>query len=163
GLLPQPANPLAMAATLYPRDSVRAARHAHPNYEISAQRGTPYGMMRDVLADCADVPCNPPPWGTLAAVDLAAARLKWEVPLGAVPGVALGSINLGGAMITGGGLVFIAGTFDQHLRAFDQATGRELWSAPLPAGAQALPVTYLSGGRQYVVQSAGGHDRLHTT
>src|SRR5213078_5382463 len=81
----------------------------------------------------------------------------------AVPGVALGSINLGGAMITGGGLVFIAGTFDQHLRAFDQATGRELWSAGLPAGAQALPVTYLAGGRQYVVVAAGGHDRLHTT
>jgi len=163
GVLIAPTNRLAMVVTLIPRDSVRAARDAHPNSEISAQRGTPYGMMRDLLADSAGVPCNPPPWGTLAALDLAAARLKWEVPLGAVPGVGAGSINLGGAMITAGGLVFIAGTFDQHLRAFDEASGRELWSAPLPAGAQALPVTYLSGGRQYVVQSAGGHDRLHTT
>ena len=163
GVLIAPTNRLAMVVTLIPRDSVRAARDAHPNSEISAQRGTPYGMMRDLLADSAGVPCNPPPWGTLAALDLATARLKWEVPLGAVPGVGAGSINLGGAMITAGGLVFIAGTFDQHLRAFDEASGRELWSAPLPAGAQALPVTYLSGGRQYVVQSAGGHDRLHTT
>ncbi len=140
-----------------------AARHAHPHSEISRQGGTPYGMMRDELLDSAGVPCNPPPWGTLAAIDLAAARVKWEVPLGAVPGVAAGSINLGGAIITGGGLVFIAGTFDQHLRAFDQTTGRELWSAGLPAGAQALPVTYLAGGRQYVVVAAGGHDLLHTT
>src|SRR5207253_412983 len=89
---------------------------------------TPYGMMRDVLLDSAGVPCNPPPWGTLAAIDLAAARVRWEVPLGAAPGVAAGSINLGGAMITGGGLVFIAGTFDQHVWACDQATGRALWS-----------------------------------
>jgi len=66
-------------------------------------------------------------------------------------------------MITAAGLVFIAGTFDRHLRAFDETTGRELWSAGLPAGAQALPVTYLAGGRQYVVVAAGGHDRLHTT
>jgi hypothetical protein len=158
-----PTNRLAMVVTLIPRDRIMAARHAHPHSEISSQRGTPFGMMREVLLDSAGVPCNPPPWGALAAVDLAAARVTWEVPLGTIPGVAAGSINLGGAMITGGGLVFIAGTFDQRLRAFDEATGRELWSAGLPAGAQALPVTYLAGGRQYVVVGAGGHDRLHTT
>ena len=163
GVLIAPTNRLAMVVTLIPRDSVMAARHAHPNSEISTQRGTPYGMMRDMLLDSAGMPCNPPPWGTLAAVDLAAARAKWEVPLGAYPGGMAGSINLGGAMITAAGLVFIAGTFDRHLRAFDETTGRELWSAGLPAGAQALPVTYLAGGRQYVVVAAGGHDRLHTT
>src|SRR3989454_9109062 len=79
--------------TLIPRDSLGAARHAHPHTEISSQRGTPYGMMRDVLVDSAGVPCNPPPWGALTAVDLNSARVKWEVPLGAVPGVAPGSID----------------------------------------------------------------------
>src|SRR2546429_733717 len=156
GVLIAPTNRLAMVVTLIPRDSLMAARHAHPHSEISRQGGTPYGMMRDLLLDSAGVPCNPPPWGTLAAIDLAAARVKWEVPLGAVPGVAAGAINLGGAMITAGGLVFIAGTFDQRPRAVDQATRQELCSAGLPAGAQALPVTYLAGGRQYVVVAAGG-------
>lgn len=66
-------------------------------------------------------------------------------------------------MLTASGLAFIAGTFDQHLRAFDVESGKELWSAPLPAGAQALPMTYEIGGRQYVVIAAGGHDRLHST
>jgi len=162
GVLIAPTNRLAMVVTLIPRDSLGAARHAHPHTEISCQRGTPYGMMRDVLVDSAGVPCNPPPWGALTAVDLNAARVQWEVPLGAVPGVAPGSISLGGAIVTAGGLVFIAGTYDQHLRAFDEARGRELWSTSLPAGAQALPVSYLAEGRQYVVVSAGGHDRMRT-
>src|SRR5256886_832603 len=95
-----------MVVTLIPRDSVMAARHAHPNSEISAQRGASYGMMRDLLADSAGVPCNPPPWGTLAAIDLAAARVKWEVPLGAVPGVAAGRVNPGGGRHTPGGVGF---------------------------------------------------------
>src|SRR2546429_7197696 len=146
GVLIAPTNRLAMVVTLIPRDGLMAARHAHPHSEISTQRGTPYGMMRDELLDSAGVPCNPPPWGTLAAIDLAAARVKWEVPLGAVPGVAAGAIHLGGALITGGGLVFIARTVHLHLRAFDQATGRELLSARLPAGAPGPAGAYLAGG-----------------
>jgi hypothetical protein len=131
--------------------------------------------------------CTPPPWGALTAVDLNAGRVKWWVPLGSmplpgqgrtVPGqgrtivglsprgssevYSLGSFNLGGALLTSSGLAFIAGTFDQHLRAFDVESGKELWSAPLPAAANALPMTYGADGRQYVVVAAGGHDRLHT-
>jgi hypothetical protein len=75
----------------------------------------------------------------------------------------LGSFNLGGALLTSSGLAFIAGTFDQHLRAFDVSSGKELWSESLPAAAHALPMTYVAGGRQYLVIAAGGHDRLHTT
>jgi hypothetical protein len=74
-----------------------------------------------------------------------------------------GSFNLGGALLTSSGLAFIAGTFDQHLRAFDVSSGKELWSEPLPAAAHALPMTYIVGGRQYLVIAAGGHDRMHTT
>ena len=75
----------------------------------------------------------------------------------------LGSFNLGGALLTSSGLAFIAGTFDQHLRAFDVSSGKELWSESLPAAAHALPMTYVAGGRQYLVIAAGGHDRMHTT
>lgn len=169
GLLIAPTNRLAMVVTLIPRDSLVAARRTHPDEEISSQRGTPYGMMRQVLTLPHGPPCTPPPWGTLVAFDLHAGAVKWEVPLGSVPPLAQlpgaerwGSISLGGATVTAGGLVFIAGTLDPRLRAFDEATGRELWSAPLPAGAHAVPTTYLADGRQYVVIAAGGHDRLGT-
>ncbi len=160
GLLIAPTNRVAMIVTLIPRDSLMAMRHAHPGTEISAQRGTPYGMMREVLFGPDGVPCTPPPFGTLAAMDLAAGAVKWQVPLGPAP---QGSVSLGGGIVTAGGLVFIAGTTDQRLRAYDEETGAELWSATLPAGAQAMPMTYLAGGHQYVVIAAGGHDRLGTT
>ena len=52
--------------------------------------------------------------------------------------------------------MFIAATLDRTIRAFDIETGSELWKAPLPAGARATPMTYESGGRQYVVIAAGG-------
>ena len=109
------------------------------------------------------MPCNPPPWGELVAFDLAHGTTRWRVPLGNVTGLegrGYGSPELGGVLLTRGGLAFVAGTLDRHLRAIDLATGRERWSAPLPVGGHALPMTYMAGGRQYVVIAAGGHDRL---
>jgi quinoprotein glucose dehydrogenase len=96
---------------------------------------------------------------------------KWEVPLGVMPQLASrpearawGSVNLGGAITTITGLTFIAGTLDQRVRAFDSESGRELWSAELPAAGMATPMTYVGrDGRQYVVIAAGGHDRLPIT
>jgi outer membrane protein assembly factor BamB len=102
----------------------------------------------------------------LTAVDLNGGTVKWSVPLGRIPWLSSpdadqwGSVNLGGAAITASGLVFIAATWDHRLRALDRENGHELWSAPLPVGGYALPMTYEAGGRQYVVISAGGHDRL---
>jgi len=69
---------------------------------------------------------------------------------------ALGSPNLGGAIVTAGGLVFVGATIDQQLRAFDTETGRQLWQAALPAGGKATPMTYMVNGRQYVAIAAGG-------
>ena len=164
GILVAPTNRLAHVVRLIPRDSLHAAYMANPAIEYGQQRGTPYAMSRDDLGAC-----TPPPWGALTALDLNAGAVKWQVPLGSIPRFAgadsgrWGSLQLGGALLTGSGLVFIAGTFDQHLRAIDIETGKELWAAPLPAGAQALPMSYLANGRQYVVIVAGGHDRLHTT
>jgi len=68
----------------------------------------------------------------------------------------LGSPNLGGAIVTAGGVVFIGATLDQRIRAFDAETGHELWSAQLPAGGKATPMTYMVNGRQYVAIAAGG-------
>jgi quinoprotein glucose dehydrogenase len=91
------------------------------------------------------------------------------VPLGTLPQLALvpkstewGSINLGGGIVTAGGLVFIAAAMDTYLRAFDVETGKELWKAELPASAQATPMTYQINGKQYVIICAGGHGKIGT-
>jgi quinoprotein glucose dehydrogenase len=169
GLVIAPTNSLAMVVRLIPRDSVTAVRQRSHGEEISNQRGTPYGMMRTALWPTGVLPCTPPPWGSLTAIDLATDKVKWRVPLGKTPGLtdtpegaAWGAIGLGGAVVTAGGVVFIASTLDGHLRAFDEQTGKVLWGMPLPAGGQALPMTYIVNGRQYVVIAAGGHDVLHT-
>ncbi|HEY0377284.1 MAG TPA: pyrroloquinoline quinone-dependent dehydrogenase [Pyrinomonadaceae bacterium] len=109
-------------------------------------------------------PCQQPPWGTLSAVDLNRGEIVWRVPLGTVEELEArgvhrtGTQNLGGSIVTAGGLVFIAGTTDHRLRAFDARTGQELWQAELEANGHATPMTYRGkkSGRQFVVVAAGG-------
>ena len=133
--------------------------------EYGWQRGAPYGMFRQFIFSPLGLPCVPPPWGTLAAVDLATGKIRWQVPLGEMaPGkpVPPGSINLGGPIATASGLVFISGTWDPFIRAFDVETGKEIWKAQLPAGGHAMPMTYQmrQNGKQYVVIAAGGHAKV---
>lgn len=109
-------------------------------------------------------PCQQPPWGTLNAVDLNRGEIVWKVPLGVVDELAAkgfdktGAPNIGGSIVTAGGLVFIAGTNDRRFRAFDAGTGKELWIEKLEASGHATPVTYQGkrSGKQYVVVAAGG-------
>lgn len=107
-------------------------------------------------------PAIKPPWGTLNAIDLNTGDYKWQVPLGEYPELAqkglptTGTENHGGPVVTAGGLVFIAATYDQKLRAFDKQTGKVVWDYKLPAGGFATPITYLSHGRQFVVIACGG-------
>jgi len=157
-------NNLPARMRLIPRDKVASDNE---DGEYGPQRGTPYGMLRRFLQSPSDLPCSAPPWGTLTAVDLVTGTIRWQIPLGSMenfggvhPGIPSGSINLGGAIATAGGLVFIAGTTDPHIRAFDSTTGKLLWEAELPASGHATPMTYQSGGKQYVVIAAGGHQRI---
>ena len=138
---------------------------------LLAQAGTPYALRWTPLLSPWGAPCNRPPWGTLAAIDLEAGRRLWEVPLGTTRDRApfplwlrLGTPNIGGPLVTASGLTFIGATTDDYLRAFDSATGKELWKGRLPAGPQATPMTYrLSpSSKQYVVIAAGGHRYLGT-
>lgn len=140
---------------------------------LAPQYGTPYVGKVHPWLNPLGVPCNPPPWGTLAAIDLVTHKLVWEHPLGTTRDTGpfgthvnaplpTGIFNIGGNMTTRGGLVFIGATADDYLRAIDERTGKELWRARLPAGGQANPMSYSVNGKQYIVIAAGGHSGLGT-
>jgi len=103
-----------------------------------------------------------PPWGTLNAIDLNTGEYLWKVPFGETPELQskgmpqTGSDSYGGPVITGSGLLFIAGTKDSKFRAYSMKSGRLLWETKLPAPAFATPSTYSVNGRQYVVMACGG-------
>jgi quinoprotein glucose dehydrogenase len=155
--------------TLFPAEKFEELDEKFPDKEVSQQEGAPWGMIREVMLSPLGVPCNNPPWGVLAAVDLKAGKLLWERTLGTteelVPlNIALptGTPTLGGSLVTASGLVFIGATMDKYLRAFDAKTGEELWQGRLPAAGFATPMTYEYKGAQYVVIAAGGHGQLGT-
>ena len=146
------------------RDEVRTE-----DGDYAPQAGAPYGLFRRFLQSPSGLPCTAPPWGLLTAVEMTEGKIRWQIPLGSMqdfggkqPPVPPGSISLGGPIVTAGGLVFIAGTFDPLIRAFDIETGKELWKAQLPAGGHATPMTYRLGanGKQYLVIAAGGHPKI---
>jgi len=125
-------------------------------------------MRRRLLLAPSRLPCTPPPFGALVAIDLRTGQRKWEVPLGSMASVLAadvvpqtksdwGSINLGGATASASGVVFVGAALDRRLHAYDIETGRELWQGELPAGAKATPMTYrLASGAEYVAVAAGG-------
>lgn len=171
GLILTNTNRLATVATLIPAAQV-VKTGADPVAKSTVERQTPapYGVRRGVLLSPLGIPCNPPPWGMLHAVDAHTGAIRWEIPLGTardLTGIPTppqwGSVNLGGPIITGG-LVFIGASMDQRFRAFDLLTGALRWERPLPASAQATPLTYRArpGGRQFVVVAAGGHDGMRS-
>jgi len=158
-------NRVAAVMQLIPREDMQAAMD-HPGEmawggEFARQRGTPYGMHRDWLVSPSGLPCNAPPWGALVAFDLTTGKLRWESPIGNLaPGAPAGSPGFGGPMATAGGLIFTAAAFDPHLHAIDADSGKEVWTAELPASAQSTPMTYSWRGKQYIVICAGGHGKF---
>lgn len=157
--------------TLIPTAKLAAARRADPDAEIGPQTGAPFGMKRVLMRSPLGLPCNPPPWGLLHAIDMHDGHQLWAVPLGTTEDLApfsqyllkgVGAPNFGGPIVTAGGVLFIGASLDDYLRAFDVRNGRELWRGRLPAGVQATPMTYVWKGRQYVVIAAGGHAKSNT-
>lgn len=136
---------------------------------VVPMKGTPYAVNKNRFMSPLGIPCQKPPFGTLSAIDLKTQKIVWQVPLGTVQDTGpfgikmhmqmpIGMPSLGGSLATQGGLVFIAGTQDYYLRAFDTSTGKEVWKARLPVGSQGGPMSYVSpkNGKQYILISAGG-------
>ena len=112
-------------------------------------------------------PCQKPPWGFLTAINLDTGDFRWRSVLGVVDELIAkglpptGSPNIGGSLVTAGGLVFIGATNDKRFRAFDKDTGKEIWTTMLPASAHATPMTFTGkkSGKQFVVVAAGGGNK----
>lgn len=156
----------AMFAQLLPIAEADSQGHWNPALtQVNAMKGTPYAVVMGAIVSPLGIPCSPPPWGKLAAIDLVTGDIKWESTLGSVhemgpiPApfeVELGTPNLGGPLLTKTGLVFIGGTMDRRIRAFNSKTGEKLWTGKLPFDGSSSPMTYSYEGRQYVVIAAGG-------
>jgi quinoprotein glucose dehydrogenase len=163
-------NNLVAIARLIPRAKYDERGSRTEDGDYGDQIGAPFGLYRRFIQSPSDLPCSPPPWGLLTAVDLVEGKIRWQVPLGSMQDfggphaqqIPPGSISLGGPIITAGGVVFIAGATDLFLRGFDVETGKELWKAQLPASANATPMTYrlAANGKQYLVIAAGGHPKI---
>lgn len=140
-----------------------------------AQANTPFAADIRPFLSPLGTPCNEPPYGLITAVDLRTHKVVWSHPLGTardsgpfgIPSmlpIGMGVPNAGGSITTRGGLIFIAATQERTFRAFDVRTGKQVWSARLPAGGQATPMTYWSNrsGRQFVLIATGGNASLRS-
>ncbi len=158
---------LGLANYMIPRADVQGGNGIEMG--VVPQLGTPFGAMRERFLSPLGIPCQAPPFGTLSAVDLKTHELVWQVPVGTVQDqgpmgikmglpLPIGMPTLGPTLTTQSGLVFIAGTQDFYLRAFDSRTGAEVWKGRLPVGSQGGPMSYRSPktGKQYIVVTAGG-------
>lgn len=167
------ANPSYMAflSRLIPKDEHRSDGQQHGEANgIKQVQGIPYDIQLQPFLSPLGIPCQAPPWGYVAGVDLQTDRIAWMHRNGTIRDSAplplplpLGVPSLGGTIVTAGGVAFLSGTLDYYLRAYDVRDGRELWKARLPAGGQATPISIADRhGRQLVVVTAGGHGSLGT-
>jgi glucose dehydrogenase len=142
-----------------------------PDGSVIPYRGRSLGPGGDRFWDVEMNPCQPPPWGSLTAIDLNTGEFRWRSTLGVVDSLIekgippTGTSNLGGSVVTAGGLLFIGATNDARFRAFDKRTGEELWVTKLPASAHSAPMTYLGAKskKQFVVVASGGGNKYNTS
>lgn len=167
---------LAFVSQLVPRQDDRTQYvqgDERPQYSLPALNenfGAPFAVKLAPFVSVLGLPCQAPPWGYVAAADLTTGKTVWKHKNGTTLDASpiplpfrMGVPNLGGPIVTAGGVAFLSGTIDYYVRAYDVSTGRQLWESRLPAGGQATPMTYQGeDGRQYVLVAAGGHGSLGT-
>lgn len=143
-------------------DGTESKKSADREERAASNRAPLYAQIAPFFTDQEGYPAISPPWGTLNAIDLNRGEILWKVPLGEYPELVkrgirnTGTRSFGGPILTAGNILFIAGTADEKIRAFDKFTGRVLWEFTLPAGGYATPSTYMIAGKQFVVIAAGG-------
>lgn len=162
---------LAFEARLIPRDEVPPEDEGRGSEQgLNRNEGAPYAVEMGPFLSPLGVPCQAPPWGYVAGADLGTGHIAYKHRNGTVMDMTplplpfkVGVPGIGGPMITAGGVVFLGATVDDYLRAYDLSSGRQLWSARLPAGGQSTPMSYTSSdGRQFVLIVAGGHGSIGT-
>ncbi|KOQ99870.1 membrane-bound PQQ-dependent dehydrogenase, glucose/quinate/shikimate family [Pluralibacter gergoviae] len=159
---------MGMVSWLVPRDQDR-----RPNYFGKVgdypQYGTPFSNRLYNFMSGLGVPCNPPPFGTMTAIDLTTKKIVWQVPMGTTQDtgplgikthmpIPIGMPTIAGSLATRGNLIFFTGTQDAWVRAIDASTGKVVWKDRLPVGSGATPMSYISPktGKQYIVFTASG-------
>lgn len=159
GIVVIPTNRVAAIVQLFPSAAVKAPDEDgnRVGLETTRMRGTPFTMRRELFFTPGGLPCTPPPYGSLHAIDLNRGKTVWNVPLGGMAGAPEGgALLLGGPITTAGGVTFIGAATDGKFRALETATGRLLWTFTLPGWARSVPMTYRArDGRQMVAVAAG--------
>lgn len=144
---------------------------SHSEDGLNPNEGAPFAVALNAFLSPVGLPCQAPPWGMVAGVDLVSGETAYMRRNGTIRDntplplpFKMGVPALGGPITTQGGVAFLTSTLDQFIRGYDVTTGEELWRHRLPAGGQATPMTYRSAdsGRQFVVAVAGGHGSLGT-
>jgi quinoprotein glucose dehydrogenase len=163
---------LAFTSRLVPRAEIPPKGKDEKGSEqgLNRNEGAPYGVYMGPFLGPLGIPCQAPPWGYVAGVDLRTGKIAYRHKNGTVSDMTplplpfkLGVPGIGGPLLTRGGVAFLAASVDNYLRGYDVTTGRQIWEARLPAGGQATPMTYATAdGKQYVVIVAGGHGSIGT-
>lgn len=162
---------LAFTVTMIPRpDDITRVVTDEGDPVFNENFGAPYAVDMGPFYSPLSLPCQRPPWGHIAAVDLTTGETVYRHVNGTVRDLSpvplpfkMGVPGIGGPIVTAGGLAFLSGTVDYYVRGYDLATGAEIWRERLPAGGQATPSTYLGAdGRQYLAVVAGGHGSVGT-
>lgn len=162
---------LAFTSKLIPRDNLGEAETNKGEQGVNANEGADYAVELGPFLSPLGVPCQQPPWGTIAGADLSTGEIAYQRRNGTVQDLSpiplkleLGVPGIGGPIITKGGLAFLSAATENNFRAYDLKNGEVLWNVRIPAGGQATPMTYLnSKGEQMVVLVAGGHGSVGTT
>ena len=162
---------LAFKSQLIPKEDIDEAETNKGEQGVNANKGADYAVEMGPFLSPLGVPCQQPPWGTIAGADLSTGEIAYQRRNGTVQDLSplplkfeLGIPGIGGPIITKGGLAFLAAATEDNFRAYDLKNGDVLWNVRIPAGGQATPMTYLnSKGEQMVVLVAGGHGSVGTT
>nr|MDP9126464.1 PQQ-binding-like beta-propeller repeat protein [Pseudomonadota bacterium] len=167
---------LAFVSTLVPRPNAtdEVVQGGNPPKgslpALNENFGAPFAVKLHPFTSPLGIPCQAPPWGYVAGADLRTGKIAWKHRNGTVRDLSpvplpirMGVPNLGGPVMTAGGVAFLSGSMDDYVRGYDVHDGRQVWESRLPAGGQATPMTYTGAdGRQFLLVIAGGHGSTGT-